>query len=154
MIFFLFVFFTDDIMHGDLTVWDCLYYNAVLRLSQNMKHSQKQLIVNDVIKLLRLEDVRYNIIGSVEKRGISGGHRKRVNIGMELVAFPSIFCLDEPTSGLDASSAYEVVKALQKLAHEFGITVVAIIHQPRYAVWVCTIKFSSTKNVYFAIGVI
>ena len=53
-------------------------------------------------------------VGSVTKRGISGGQRKRVNIGMELVSRPSVCFMDEPTSGLDSSATLEVLAALKK----------------------------------------
>lgn len=61
---------------------------------------------------------------------ISGGQRKRVAIGVELVAKPSLLWLDEPTSGLDAAVAYDVVEAL-KNSCERGMTVLAVMHQPR-----------------------
>lgn len=48
--------------------------------------------------------------------GLSGGQRKRLNIGMELVAMPSLLMLDEPTSGLDAAVSQDVVEALKKMA--------------------------------------
>ncbi len=48
-------------------------------------------------------------VGTVERRGISGGQRKRVNIGWELVATPSLLFLDEPTSGLDATSSADIL---------------------------------------------
>ena len=56
----------------------------------------------------------HNQVGSVTKRGISGGQRKRVNIGMELVSRPSVCFMDEPTSGLDSSATLEVRAALKK----------------------------------------
>jgi len=55
-------------------------------------------------------------VGSVEKRGISGGQRKRVNIGVELVAKPSLLFMDEPTSGLDATAATDILVSLRKCA--------------------------------------
>jgi len=54
-----------------------------------------------------------------------------VNIGMELVADPLVLFLDEPTSGLDATSAKEVMEALQRVARR-GTMVMTVIHSPRY----------------------
>jgi ABC-type multidrug transport system ATPase subunit len=62
---------------------------------------------------------------------ISGGQRKRVAIGVELVAKPALLWLDEPTSGLDAAVAYDVVGAL-KSSSERGMNVLAVMHQPRW----------------------
>ena len=52
-------------------------------------------------------------VGNEFIRGISGGERKRTNIGMELIMSPSVLFLDEPTTGLDASTAVSVVQLLQ-----------------------------------------
>ena len=49
-------------------------------------------------------------------RGVSGGERKRCNIGMELITTPGVLFLDEPTTGLDASTANSVMKNLKKYA--------------------------------------
>ena len=57
-----------------------------------------------------------------------------MNIGLELVADPSILFLDEPTSGLDSTSAKIVMSALKDLAN-LGMTVIAVIHQPRYSIF-------------------
>jgi ABC-type multidrug transport system ATPase subunit len=70
----------DDICTEDLTVRENLLFNALLRLPKTMAYSKKEAIVNHTIKLLQLEKVQNSIVGSVEKRGISGGQRKRVNM--------------------------------------------------------------------------
>jgi ABC-type multidrug transport system ATPase subunit len=80
--------------------------------------------------VLLLDHVRDSIVGSVEKRGISGGQRKRVNIGLEIVAEPAVIFLDEPTSGLDATSSKLIMGALAKLG-DIGVTTASVIHQPR-----------------------
>ncbi|KAJ1342995.1 hypothetical protein BSLG_002420 [Batrachochytrium salamandrivorans] len=67
-------------------------------------------------------------------RGISGGQRKRVNIGMELAAAPVCIFLDEPTSGLDATSALHIADILKSIA-DLGMTIVAVIHQPRVEIF-------------------
>lgn len=64
-------------------------------------------------------------------RGISGGQRKRVNVGLELVADPSVLLLDEPTSGLDSTASRLVLAALQRVAR-LGVTAAAVVHQPSY----------------------
>ena len=124
----------DDILHPDLTVYENLYYSAMLRLPRSMKQKQKFRIIEDTIDMLGLDHIRDSRVGSVEKRGISGGQRKRVNIGTELVANPSLLFMDEPTSGLDASAALEVLSSLRRLA-DLGLTIVTVVHQPRYSIF-------------------
>ena len=67
-------------------------------------------------------------VGSVLKKTISGGERKRTAIGVELITDPSVILLDEPTSGLDSFRVETIVKTLKKLAHKQGKTIVSTIH--------------------------
>eukprot|EP00854_Cymbomonas_tetramitiformis_P004929 gene4930-6012_t len=73
-------------------------------------------------------------VGTTEKRGVSGGQKRRVNIGMELVTNPPVLFLDEPTSGLGAAATLVIMKALRSLA-QMNRTVAAVIHQPRSEVF-------------------
>ena len=93
------------VVHEDLTVEENLTYSALLRLPQNTSPGKQAAIVEDTLKLLQIERIRNSIVGSVEKRGISGGQRKRVNIGLEMTAEPTVLFLDEPTSGEWAASS-------------------------------------------------
>lgn len=70
-------------------------------------------------------------MGDEATRGVSGGQRKRVNIGLELVADPLLLLLDEPTSGLDSSASKALVATLGRVARD-GVTVTAVCHQPSY----------------------
>jgi ABC-type multidrug transport system ATPase subunit len=87
----------DDIMHDDLTVYENLSFSAQLRLPSSMTDEQKKAIVEDALHLIGLDLIRDSVVGSPEKRGVSGGQKKRVNIGIELVAYPRVLFLDEPT---------------------------------------------------------
>uniref|UniRef100_A0A8C6TIJ2 ATP-binding cassette, sub-family G (WHITE), member 2a n=1 Tax=Neogobius melanostomus TaxID=47308 RepID=A0A8C6TIJ2_9GOBI len=73
-------------------------------------------------------------VGTQMIRGISGGERKRTNIGMELIIDPSVLFLDEPTTGLDASTACSVLLLLKRMANH-GRTIILSIHQPRYSIY-------------------
>ena len=95
-----------------------------------MSKPEKVLVVERVIEFLGLQSVRNSVVGTVEKRGISGGQRKRVNVGLEMVMEPSLLILDEPTSGLDSSSSSLLLKALRREAAE-GVNVCMVLHQPR-----------------------
>lgn len=99
-------------------------------MSADLSKVDKVLVVERVIESLGLQPVRSSLVGTVEKRGISGGQRKRVNVGLELVIEPSLLFLDEPTSGLDSSSSQLLLRALRREALE-GVNIVAVIHQPR-----------------------
>ena len=82
-----------------------------------------------MIAQLGLEGTENVLIGSPEKKGISGGQRKRVNLAMELLTDPAVLFLDEPTSGLSSEDALMVMKLLRKLA-DGGKTIIVTIHQP------------------------
>ena len=84
----------NDIMTAYRRVKEVLKINADFRLSRHTSTELKDQIVKDVMKLLGLYDIRHTIIGDERRRGISGGQKKRVNIGMELVAQPSMLFLD------------------------------------------------------------
>jgi ABC-type multidrug transport system ATPase subunit len=125
----------DDVMLRELSVTEILTFNAKMRLPSDMSEEQVNAIVRRSIRLLGLYDIRHELIGDETKRGISGGQRKRVNIGMELVAQPAVLFLDEPTSGLDSSASLDVCAILRRVAEEAGMTVISVIHQPRYDIF-------------------
>lgn len=124
----------DDIVHGNLTVEENLWFSAHCRLSAFMPKPDKVLIVERVIESLGLQSVRDSMVGTVEKRGISGGQRKRVNVGLEMVMEPSLLILDEPTSGLDSASSQLLLRALRREALE-GVNICMVVHQPSYALF-------------------
>ena len=80
----------DDILFGELTVEETLTFSAQWRLPRDIPDVERSKIVNDTIATLGLEKVRKAKIGTPSSRGISGGERRRVSIGMELVAQPSV----------------------------------------------------------------
>ncbi|KAL1553208.1 ABC transporter G family member 24-like [Salvia divinorum] len=124
----------DDVVHGNLTVEENIWFSANCRLSAVLPKVEKVLIVERVIESLGLQPVRSSLVGTVEKRGISGGQRKRVNVGLELVVEPSLLFLDEPTSGLDSSSSQLLLRALKREALE-GVNICAVVHQPSYSLF-------------------
>lgn len=124
----------DDVVHGNLTVEENIWFSASCRLSADLPKPDKVLIVERVIESLGLQEVRNSVVGTVEKRGISGGQRKRVNVGLEMVMEPSLLILDEPTSGLDSSSSQLLLRALRREALE-GVNICMVVHQPSYTLF-------------------
>ena len=76
----------EDVMPRDCTVSETLAFSANIRLDRYMSQRQKQQIVRDVQVLLGLDDIGHSLIGDEVIRGVSGGQRKRVNLGIELVS--------------------------------------------------------------------
>ncbi|CAI9105018.1 OLC1v1003846C1 [Oldenlandia corymbosa var. corymbosa] len=124
----------DDIVHGNLTVEENLWFSARCRLEADLPKPEKVLVVERVIEALGLQPVRDSLVGTVEKRGISGGQRKRVNVGLEMVMEPSLLILDEPTSGLDSSSSQLLLRALRRESLE-GVNICMVVHQPSYTLF-------------------
>ncbi|XXH01594.1 hypothetical protein Hte_007954 [Hypoxylon texense] len=124
----------QDILLPTLTVRETLRYSANLRLPPPTTEEERMRIVEEVILELGLKDCADTRIGNSQHRGCSGGEKRRVSIGVQLLANPSILFLDEPTTGLDATSAYQLVRTLKALANK-GRTVITTIHQPRSEIW-------------------
>ncbi|XP_046846445.1 ABC transporter G family member 28-like isoform X3 [Xenia sp. Carnegie-2017] len=125
----------EDTMHRNLTVYEVLYYQAMLRLPSETKKATIELKIKETLNILEISHVADSLIGDEETRGISGGQRKRVNIGMELIADPTLLFLDEPTSGLDSTSSLSVLRSLRKVAEQGKLTVLCVIHQPRFEIF-------------------
>ncbi|EPS59306.1 hypothetical protein M569_15501, partial [Genlisea aurea] len=119
----------DDVLFPHLTVKETLIYAARLRLPPSLTYEEKVRRAVDIIHQLRLERCQDTMIGGSFVRGVSGGERKRVCIGNEILINPSLLLLDEPTSGLDSTMALRLVETLQDMA-EAGKTVITTIHQP------------------------
>ena len=112
----------DDIVHSDLTVTEALTFAARLRLPAGTPRSEIVKLVDHTIASLGLSD-RVNL-----KTGrLSGGQRKRVSVGVELLSRPPLLFLDEPTSGLDPLAEFKLMELLRRLA-DTGCTVVCTTH--------------------------
>lgn len=109
----------DDILHEELTVQEVLSFAARLRLPDPDAQRQSVERVLDVLEIAHRRGARV--------RQLSGGQRKRVSIGMELVADPRLLFLDEPTSGLDPGLDRRMMRLLRQLADR-GQTVVLVTH--------------------------
>ncbi|CAG5123848.1 unnamed protein product, partial [Candidula unifasciata] len=124
----------DDVVMGTLSVKENFHFSASLRLPRSVSDSERNARVEDVIRELGLEKCANTKVGNEFIRGISGGERKRCNIGMELIISPPVLFLDEPTTGLDANTANTVLLFLRRLSRK-GRTIIFSIHQPRYSIY-------------------
>ena len=122
-----------EFLYETLTVRECIEYSALLRLPNTMAQDEKQDQIQSTIQALHLNHIVNSRIGN-PGRGISGGERKRVAIGMEWVlsSHRKILLLDEPTSGLDSFAAHHLMQLLSNLAHSQNKIVILSIHQPSH----------------------
>nr|BBD19996.1 ABC transporter [Petunia axillaris subsp. parodii] len=123
----------DDLLYPMLTVEETLMFAAEFRLPRTLSKSKKKARVQALIDQLGIRNAAKTVIGDEGHRGVSGGERRRVSIGIDIIHDPIILFLDEPTSGLDSTSAYMVIKVLQRIAQS-GSIVIMSIHQPSYRI--------------------
>ena len=117
----------DDIVHSELTVREALYFSA--RLRTDLTDGEIDARIDAILDGLGILDKKLSLIGSPERKVLSGGQRKRVNIALELISDTPVLFLDEPTSGLSSYDAAGVIEMLKQLSRA-GKTIVATIHQP------------------------
>ncbi|UII25205.1 ATP-binding cassette domain-containing protein [Fulvivirga maritima] len=118
----------DDLLIEELTVFQNLYYAARLCFEQYSKE-ETEALVNKVLANLGLIEIQNLKVGSPLEKTISGGQRKRVNIGLELLREPSVLFVDEPTSGLSSQDSENIMDLLKELSLR-GKMVFVVIHQP------------------------
>ncbi|XP_006839528.1 PREDICTED: ATP-binding cassette sub-family G member 8 [Chrysochloris asiatica] len=119
-----------DQLLPNLTVRETLAFVAQLRLPRTFSQAQRDKRVDEVVAELRLRQCANTRVGNEYVRGVSGGERRRVSIGVQLLWNPGILILDEPTSGLDSFTAHNLVKTLSRLAKGNRLVLISL-HQPR-----------------------
>jgi ABC transport system ATP-binding/permease protein len=118
----------DDLLIEELTVYQNLYFAAKLCFS----HLDEKEIADLILKTLSdlgLTETQHLKVGSPLHKTISGGQRKRLNIGLELLREPAVLFVDEPTSGLSSRDSENIIDLLKELSLK-GKLVFAVIHQP------------------------
>lgn len=118
----------DDLLMENLTVFQNLYYAAKLCFGQ-YSDSQISALVERVLMNLGLAEIRDLKVGSPLQKTISGGQRKRLNIGLELLREPAVLFVDEPTSGLSSRDSENIMDLLKELSLR-GKMIFVVIHQP------------------------
>ena len=118
----------DDLLIEELTVYQNLYFNARLCFG-DYNEDQLNATVDKVLVDLDLYEIKDLQVGDPLNKKISGGQRKRLNIGLELMREPVVLFIDEPTSGLSSFDSEKVMNLLRNQALS-GKLVFAIIHQP------------------------
>lgn len=118
----------DDLLIEDLTVFENLYYSARLCFGHYSKEKIAEL-VEKVLLNLGLSEIRNLKVGSTLQKTISGGQRKRLNIGLELLREPTVLFVDEPTSGLSSRDSENIMDLLKELSLR-GKMIFVVIHQP------------------------
>ncbi|XP_077223793.1 ABC transporter G family member STR2-like [Tasmannia lanceolata] len=122
----------DDRLFPMLTVYETLMFAADFRLG-SISQAEKKQRVEKLMEQLGLSSSRNTYIGDEGTRGVSGGERRRVSIGVDIIHGPPLLFLDEPTSGLDSTSAQSVIEKVHHIARS-GSTVILTIHQPSYRI--------------------
>ncbi len=113
----------EDIMHRQLSVRRCLYYAARLRLPDDISDDEINRRVEEMLDTLKLDPQRWdNPVAT-----LSGGQRKRVSLGIELLPKPGVLFLDEPTAGLDPRTETLMMMLFRQLANQ-GSTIVITTH--------------------------
>ncbi|KAM7280511.1 hypothetical protein ACFE04_007645 [Oxalis oulophora] len=123
----------DDQLFPMLTVFETFMFAAEVRLPPSISREEKKKRVYELLDQLGLTSAIHTYIGDEGRRGVSGGERRRVSIGTDIIHKPSLLFLDEPTSGLDSTSAYSVVEKVKDIARS-GSVVLMTIHQPSFRI--------------------
>ncbi|KAL5474832.1 hypothetical protein EMCRGX_G026851 [Ephydatia muelleri] len=120
--------------YEELTVRENLTLAAQIKLPNSFTLREKFTRVEQVLAVSELRQYGDTVVGGASGPGLSGGQKRRLAIALQLLKLPSVLFLDEPTSGLDATSSYELLTHLNRLA-DSKRTIILTIHQPRLEIF-------------------
>ncbi|KAF9891761.1 hypothetical protein FE257_003242 [Aspergillus nanangensis] len=120
----------DDALIGSLTVKETLEFAARLSLAGMKTADERTQRVDELLHAFGLVQQANTIIGTLVKKGISTGQKRRLSVAAQLIAAPKILFLDEPTSGLDSEASFNVMSFVRDVAKMNNLIVIVSIHQP------------------------
>ncbi|KAN0098985.1 P-loop containing nucleoside triphosphate hydrolase protein [Hyaloscypha variabilis] len=120
----------DDALIGSLTVKETLSFAAKLSLSGVVTATERIRRVDELLQSFGLMNQANILIGTLVRKGISTGQKRRLSVAAQLISAPKILFLDEPTSGLDSAASYKVMSYVRNVAKKNKLIVIASIHQP------------------------
>jgi ABC-type multidrug transport system ATPase subunit len=120
----------DDALIGSLTVKETLSFAAKLSLSGVVTATERIRRVDELLQSFGLTNQASTLIGTLIRKGISTGQKRRLSVAAQLISAPKILFLDEPTSGLDSAASYKVMSYVRNVAKKNKLIVIASIHQP------------------------
>jgi ABC-type multidrug transport system ATPase subunit len=124
---------SEDALIGSLTVKETLYFAAQLSLSGSVAAEERTRRINELLQAFGLTNQANTLIGTLLKKGISTGQKRRLSVASQLISAPKILFLDEPTSGLDSTASFKVMSYVRQVAKANKLIVIASIHQPSTA---------------------
>ncbi len=142
----------DDTLIGSLTVKETLYFAARLSLSESSTADERARRVNELLKAFGLMEQANTILGTLARKGISTGQKRRVSVAAQLISAPKILFLDEPTSGLDSETSFNVMSFVRDVTKAHNLIVVTSIHQPStmtFELFDKLLLLSSGKTCYY-----
>jgi ABC-type multidrug transport system ATPase subunit/ABC-type multidrug transport system permease subunit len=143
---------SDDVLIGSLTVRETLTYTARFSLPDRATKQDRQDCVERLLRMFGLEQQADTIVGTIARKCISTGQKRRLSIASQMAFAPDILLLDEPTSGLDSAASFGVMSYIRDLAKSQNLIVVCSVHQPStttFELFDKLLLLSEGKTCYF-----
>ncbi len=141
----------DEALMGSLTVHETLYFAARLSLSPPKTTTERTQRIDELLRAFGLRGQTNSLVGTLLRKGISTGQKRRLSVAAHLMSAPRILFLDEPTSGLDSEASYSVMAFVREVARANNLVIVASIHQPSsetFALFDKVLLLSGGKTCY------
>src|SRR5213080_893691 len=117
----------QDAFDEHLTIGENLQFAAAIRSPHLSRRDRMRRLEAKLVEL-GLGERRDAVVGSAIKKTLSGGERKRLNIGLDMIGMSDVYLFDEPTSGLSSKDSEHVIEIIRSMAH--NKIVIVTIHQP------------------------